>query len=72
MGDKQCPRQRKKKMCVCTQAHTLPYKILRDFPDSPVVKSLSMQGVWVRYLAGELRSHMLCGVAKKIYILKKC
>ena len=25
---------------------------------------LPIQGVWVQYLVGELRSHLLCGMAK--------
>ena len=38
----------------------------RDFPGTPVVGTLlPLQGVWVQSLVGELRSHMLCGVAKK-------
>ena len=43
-----------------------------DFPGGPVVDSmLPVQGVWVPSLVGELRSHVLCSVAKKIYIKKK-
>ena len=39
---------------------------LRDFSAGPVVKTLlPVQGAWVRSLVEELRSHMLCGVAKK-------
>ena len=38
---------------------------LGDFPDDPVVKILPVQGAWVQSLVGELRSHMLHGVAKK-------
>ena len=42
--------------------------VLRDFPDCPVVKTPSFhrRGHGVRYLAGKLRSHKLCAVAKKI------
>ena len=37
-----------------------------DFPGGPVVESsLPMQWAWVRSLVGELRSHMLWGMAKK-------
>ena len=34
--------------------------------DGPVVKTpvLSRQGVWAQFLVGELRSHMLCCMAK--------
>ena len=39
----------------------------RDFLGcGPVVKTLPMQGVWVRSLVGELRSHKLCSMAKKL------
>ena len=40
---------------------------LLDFPGGPVWLRLhvSMQGVWVWSLVGELRSNMLCGMAKK-------
>ena len=42
--------------------------IHQDFPDSPVVKTveLPMRGAQVWSLVRELRSHMLCGVAKKL------
>ena len=46
----------------------------RDFPGGPVVKTLlPMQGVRVRSLVLELRSHLLHGVSKnKVkYLLKK-
>ena len=43
---------------------------LGDFPDDPVVKILPVQGAWVQSLVGELRSHMLHGVAKKKKIKK--
>ena len=35
--------------------------------DGPIVKTpvLPLQGAWVQYLVGELRSHMLCCMAKK-------
>ena len=43
-----------------------------DFPGGPVVDSmLPVQGVWFPSLVGELRSHVPCSVAKKIYIKKK-
>ena len=34
--------------------------------DGPVVKTLvlPLQGAWVQFLVGELRSHMLCCMAK--------
>ena len=42
------------------------YNNFRDFPGSPVVKTaLSMQEAWVWSLVRDLRSHKLCGVAKK-------
>ena len=39
----------------------------RDFPGGSVVKDsvLPLQGAWIRSLVGELRSHMLQGVAEK-------
>ena len=38
-----------------------------EFPGSPVVKTLfSMQGAEVGSLVGELRPHMLCGIAKGV------
>ena len=37
----------------------------REFPEGPVVNTLlSVQWAWVWSLIGELRSHMLCGMAK--------
>lgn len=37
----------------------------RDFSGSPVFKTvLSLQGVWVQSLLGELRPHKLCGATK--------
>ena len=37
-----------------------------DFAGAPVVRTLlPLQGAWVQSLAGELKSLMLCGVAKK-------
>ena len=43
------------------------FKILYGgFLGGPVVKTLlAMQGIWVQSLVGELRSHMLHGVAKR-------
>ena len=40
---------------------------LRDFPGCSVIRALHfpLQGIWVRYLVRELRSHMLCGMAQK-------
>ena len=40
---------------------------MRDFPGGPAVKKLllPMQGVQVQSLVGELRFHVLWGVAKK-------
>ena len=43
-----------------------------DFSDGPVVKTvLPMQTAWVPSLVGELRSHMLLSVAKKILKVKR-
>ena len=39
-------------------------KLIGDFPGGPVVKT-PLQRVQVQSLIGELRSCMLCGVAKK-------
>ena len=37
-----------------------------EFPGGPVVKAeLPLQGTWVQFLVSELRSHMLCGMAKR-------
>ena len=42
------------------------YENARDFAGGPVVRTpLPPQGVWVQSLVGELKSPMLCGVAKK-------
>ena len=43
-------------------------KWAREFPDGPVGKTskLPVQGVCVRSLVGELRSHMLHGATTKI------
>ena len=42
-------------------------KILRDreFPESPVVRTLPLRGTWIPSLVGELRSCMVCGTMKK-------
>ena len=46
--------------------------LLRDFRNSPVVKTLlPLQGVWVRFLVGELGSQMPHGVAKKFKKISK-
>ena len=43
----------------------------RDLPGSPVVKAqLQTQGAWVQSLVGNLRSHMLRGVAKEFKKIK--
>ena len=46
---------------------------MRDFPGLPVFKDSepSMQGAQVPPLVGELRSHMLCGMAEKIFFKKE-
>ena len=45
---------------------------MRDFPGSPLVKTaLLVQGIWVRSLVGELRSHMLHSTAPKYIKLEK-
>ena len=51
--------------CFLTEMKFTSHKIrhFRDFPAGPVVKT--PQGVQVRSLVGELRSHMPRGVAKK-------
>ena len=37
-----------------------------EFPGGPVVKAeLPLPGTWVQFLVSELRSHMLCGMAKR-------
>ena len=42
------------------------YESAWDFAGAPVVRTLlPLQGAWVQSLAGELKSLMLCGVAKK-------
>ena len=48
-------------------------KGMRDFPGHPVFKDSepSMQGAQVPSLVGELRSHMLCGMAEKIFFKKE-
>ena len=48
-------------------------KGMRDFPGLPVFKDSepSMQGAQVPPLVGELRSHMLCGMAEKIFFKKE-
>ena len=44
-------------------------KTLQVFPGGPVIKTaLPVQGSWVWSLFGELRSHMLYGMAKKIIL----
>ena len=44
-----------------------------DFPGSPVIKILSsMQRMQVRYLVGELRSHMSCSQKKQNIKEKQC
>ena len=42
-------------------------KILRDreFPESPVVRTLPLRGTWIPSLVGELRSCVVCGTMKK-------
>ena len=42
----------------------------RDFPGSPVVKTQHFQykGHWVQSLMRELRSHMPCSAAKKVFL----
>ena len=42
-----------------------------DFPGDPVDSNLPKQGAWVQSLVGELRSHMPCGVTKKLEFLKR-
>ena len=50
----------------CKQYWKYFHQSRRDFPGGPVVMILlPMQRVQVRYLFGELRSHMLRGLAKK-------
>ena len=42
------------------------YENVWDFAGGPVVKTpLPLQGAWVQSLVGELKSLLLCGVAKK-------
>ena len=42
------------------------YENVWDFAGGPVVRTpLPLQGAWVQSLVGELKSLMLCGVAKK-------
>ena len=64
-------------MCTCpSQTPLLSFppgtlsSFSRDFPGNPFNKSLNKTpsfqfGAWVRSLVGELRSHILCGTARK-------
>ena len=45
----------------------MPKMASRDFLGGPVVKTTSSSArVQVQFLIGELRSHMLCGVSKRL------
>lgn len=45
----------------------MEYRRREGLPGSSVAKMLPMQRVWVPFLFRELKSHMLCSVAKKEY-----
>ena len=50
----------------------MPKMASRDFLGGPVVKTTSSSArVQVQFLIGELRSHMLCGVSKRLKKKKK-
>ena len=47
----------------------MPWKNLSGLPwqsSGGLDSELPLKGAWVRSLVGELRFHMLCGVAKKV------